>query len=76
MLLYVDIIDACHLKCPTCARGVRAFPNTAKKMSLQMFRDIVHKAKDDGAYKVDIFSWIEPFLCRNLYEYIAIVNRC
>jgi MoaA/NifB/PqqE/SkfB family radical SAM enzyme len=75
MLLYVDVIDACHLKCPTCARGVRAFPNTPKKMSLSMFRDIVNKAVDDGAYKVDIFSWIEPFLCRNLHEYITIVKN-
>ena len=74
MLLYVDIIDTCHLKCPTCARGVRAFPNTGTKMSLDMFRRIVHKARDDGAYRVDIFSWIEPFLCRNLHEYIAIVK--
>jgi MoaA/NifB/PqqE/SkfB family radical SAM enzyme len=74
MLLYVDIIDACHLKCPTCVRGVRAFPNTPTKMSLNMFRKIVTKAKNDGAYRVDIFSWIEPFLCKNLHEYIAIVK--
>lgn len=75
MLLYVDVIDACHLKCPTCVRGVRAFPNTAKKMPLELFDKIVAKAKADGAYKVDIFSWIEPFLCQNLDEYIRIVKN-
>ncbi len=75
MLLYVDIIDACHLKCPTCVRGVRAFPNTARKMPLDVFERIVVKAKIDGAYKVDIFSWIEPFLCRNLHEYISIITK-
>src|SRR3977135_2527774 len=64
MYLYVDVIDACHLKCPTCVRGVRAFPNTATKMSLEMFDAIVRKAKDDGAYGVGLFSWTEPFLCR------------
>ena len=74
MLLYVDVIDACHLKCPTCVRGVRAFPNTAKKMPLELFDRIVAKAKNDGAYKVDIFSWIEPFLCQNLDEYIKVVK--
>jgi MoaA/NifB/PqqE/SkfB family radical SAM enzyme len=74
MLLYVDVIDACHLNCPTCVRGMRAFPNTSKKMSLEMFRNIINKAKGDGAYKVDIFSWIEPFLCRNLHEYVAVVK--
>src|SRR5215469_7206639 len=75
MLLYVDVIDACHLQCPTCVRGVRAFPNTTKKMSLDMFRAIVAKAKVDGAYQVDVFSWIEPFLCRDLHEYVAIVKE-
>ena len=75
MLLYVDIIDACHLKCPTCPRGVRAFPNTSKKMSLGMFREIVAKAKEDGAYRVDLFSWMEPFLCPNLHEYIEVVKN-
>ena len=74
MLLYVDIIDACHLRCPTCARGVRAFPNTAAKMSLETFERIVLKAKADGAYRVDLFSWMEPFLCRNLHEYLKIVK--
>lgn len=75
MLLYVDVIDACHLKCPACVRGVRAFPNTSTKMPLDMFDRIVHKAKSDGAYRVSIFSWIEPFLCRNLHEYIKIVKN-
>lgn len=74
MLLYVDVIDACHLKCPTCVRGVRAFPNTPRKMPLEMFRAIVAKAKADGAYRVSIFSWIEPFLCRNLFDYTEAIH--
>lgn len=76
MLLYVDVIDACHLKCPTCVRGVRAFPNTAKKMSISLFRQIVEKAKRDGAFRVDLFSWTEPFLCQNLDEYLATIKEC
>ena len=75
MLLYVDTIDACHLKCPTCVRGVRAFPNTARKMPLETFRAVVARAKADGAYRVDIFSWIEPFLCPDLCEYVAAVRQ-
>ena len=31
---YVDIIDACSLKCPTCVRGLRLMQNTSAKMSL------------------------------------------
>lgn len=75
MLLYVDTIDACNLKCPTCVRGSRALPNTGEKMPLAMFRLIVAKAKDDGdVHQVDLFNWIEPFLNKNLHEYTNVVK--
>jgi len=44
-------------------------------MPLDMFEKIVVKAKKDGAYRVDIFSWIEPFLCQNLEEYTQIIKK-
>ncbi len=75
MILYIDIIDACHLRCPTCVRGVRAFPNTDKKMTVGTFRQIVEKGKRDGAYQISIFSWIDPLLCRDLYAYTAVVKE-
>lgn len=75
MLLYIDINDACNLKCATCPRGVRAFPNTSKKMSTDLFRRIVEKGVHDGAYQVGLFNWIEPFLISNLQEYTAIVKQ-
>src|SRR5262249_16020684 len=74
MILYVDIIDACHLRCATCVRGVRAFPNTGKKMPVGTFRKIVEKGKRDGAYQISLFNWIDPFLCRDLYAYTAVVK--
>jgi hypothetical protein len=74
MLLYIDINDACGLKCPTCPKGVRAFPNTSKKMSLTMFSNIVQKGRYDGAYQVGLFNWVEPFLITNLHEYTNIVK--
>jgi MoaA/NifB/PqqE/SkfB family radical SAM enzyme len=75
MLLYIDINDACNLKCATCPRGVRAFPNTSKKMSLSMFRRIVEKGRHDGAYQVGLFNWVEPFLIEDLSEYTKIVKQ-
>ena len=75
MLLYIDINDACNLKCTTCPRGVRAFPNTSKKMSLSMFRRIVEKGRHDGAYQVGLFNWVEPFLIDDLSEYTKIVKQ-
>ena len=74
MLLYIDINDACNLRCTTCPRGVRAFPNTNKKMSLSLFRRVVEKGRHDGAYQVGLFNWVEPFIVANLHEYTQIVK--
>ncbi len=74
MLLYIDINDACNLRCPTCPRGVRAFPNTNKKMPLSLFRRVVEKGRHDGAYQVGLFNWVEPFIVANLHEYAQIVK--
>jgi MoaA/NifB/PqqE/SkfB family radical SAM enzyme len=74
MLFYIDINDACHLRCPTCVRGVRLLPNTARKMPLDKFRTVIAKAKREGAYRVDVFNWTEPFLVSNLEEYVRIIR--
>lgn len=74
MLLYVDINDACHLRCGTCPRGVRAFPNSNRMMSLGTFRQIVRKGLHDGAYQVGLFNWVEPFLIPRLDDYTQIVK--
>jgi hypothetical protein len=74
MILYIDINDVCNLKCATCPRGARAFPNTPTKMSLSTFKQIVEKGIYDGAYQVGLFNWIEPFLISDLYEYTQIVK--
>jgi hypothetical protein len=49
-IFYVDIIDRCNLQCRTCVRGVNLLPNSAKSMSLPVFRKIVTKAKKEGYY--------------------------
>ena len=36
-IAWVDTLDACHLKCPTCIRGVRGMQNSPRKMSLDTF---------------------------------------
>ena len=42
---WIDIIDACHLRCPTCIRGVRGIENSGRKMPLEMFEQIIAKVK-------------------------------
>lgn len=74
-IAYVDTIDACHLKCPTCARGVRAMSNTARKMGIDLYERIVAKIVAEGYRRLGLFSWTEPFLNRDLQDYVAIAKR-
>ena len=74
VIAYVDVIDVCNLKCPTCFRGVGVIPNAPKKMPLSKFDDIVAKLKNEGFKWIGIFNWTEPFLNRNLQDYVAIVK--
>src|SRR5580704_4543982 len=74
-IAYVDTIDVCNLKCPTCIRGLRGMPNSGKKMTLEQFDRIVGKVASEGYKTVGLFDWTEPFLNQNLHEYISIVKR-
>ena len=74
-IAYVDTIDACHLKCPSCLKGVRAIPNSSKKMPLDMFEQIVTKLNTAGYRKISLYNWTEPFLNRSLDDYIASVKK-
>jgi hypothetical protein len=46
-LALVDTVDACHLRCPTCIRGVRGLPNTPAKMGLVTFSRILDKLRTE-----------------------------
>lgn len=70
-IAWVDTIDVCHLKCPTCIRGVRGMPNTSARMDLQTFAAIAHRLKQQGFEKVGLLNWTEPFLNRNLEDYVS-----
>jgi hypothetical protein len=72
---YIDIIDACHLKCPTCVRGAGVLRNSAAKMPLDIFRAVLDKLKCEGYRRIGLFSWTEPFLARDLQDYVAEVKK-
>ncbi|MBK1721643.1 radical SAM protein [Thiocystis violacea] len=74
-ICYVDLIDACHLKCQTCVRGTRVMPNTAVKMPLDYFERTVAKAKSEGYDVIGLYNWAEPFLNAKVADYVAIVKR-
>ena len=73
-IAYIDPIDACHLKCPTCIRGARGMKNTSKKMSLDLFKQIVAKVKSESYQRIGLYSWTEPFLNLTLHDYVQIVK--
>lgn len=74
-IAYVDTIDTCHLRCPSCHKGVRTIPNTTRKMPLEMFERIVNKLKAAGYQIVSLYNWTEPFLNRQLPDFVALTKR-
>ena len=74
MILYVDIVDVCNLKCPTCVRGTRLLANSPRTMSLDKFERIAIKAQKEGFSTIGFFNWTEPFLAAGLEKYVSIVK--
>lgn len=74
VVAYVDVNDKCNLRCPNCVRGVQYQKNTSKMMPLSTFGQIANKIKLEGYPKIALYSWTEPFLCKTLHEYVAIVK--
>lgn len=72
---FVDIIDACNLRCPTCVRGTRLLPNTTRKMSKTTFEKIVKKANAEGYKTIGLFNWTEPFLNKQIPDYVEIIKK-
>jgi len=73
-IAYVDVIDVCQLKCPTCVRGIRLLENSSGKMPLDKFSAVLDKLKSEGYRRVGLFNWTEPFLNRTLEDYVAEVK--
>ncbi|EGV31108.1 Radical SAM domain protein [Thiorhodococcus drewsii AZ1] len=73
-IIYVDLIDACHMKCPTCVRGTRLLPNSSRRIPMEQFERIVEKAKHEGYENVGLYNWTEPFLNARIADYIRVVK--
>jgi pyruvate-formate lyase-activating enzyme len=69
---YIDLIDACNLRCATCPRG--EIKGTGHKMSLQMFCNILDKLKAESYSLVGLYNWSEPFLHPELLSFIKAVK--
>ena len=74
-IAWIDTIDVCHLRCPTCIRGVRGLENSSNKMSLGTFAAVVKRLKDEGYRRIGLYDWTEPFLNRNIADYVGAAKR-
>ena len=74
-VLYVDVPNSCNLKCKTCPRGMGEMRNTQDIMDINLFKNIVKKGKKEGYKLAGLYNWTEPFLCRNLAEYVKSARK-
>lgn len=72
--LLIDVVDSCQLRCPYCERGTGKMPNSNAKMSLDTYRRILKKAKQEGFTSIGLYNWTEPLLAGNLSEYLREIN--
>ncbi len=66
-VLYIEPASVCNLRCPGCL----AYDDSYHKgfLTLENFRTVVDKYKD-YLYDIELYSWGEPFLNKNIFEMI------
>jgi MoaA/NifB/PqqE/SkfB family radical SAM enzyme len=67
----IDIINACSLRCPSCAVGSMLTSRGGKKMTIELFRSILDKAQSEGKVrKVQFYAYSDPCLHPDLHLFI------
>jgi hypothetical protein len=68
----IDIINACCLRCPTCAVGVLPFrKETGKVMSFDLFRRILDKAQSESKIrKIQLYIYSDPCMHKHLHLFL------
>jgi len=76
MIIYVDVVGRCNLKCPSCPSGNTAHNNhVGGAMSTSLLSDILKKAvAESDANTVGLYNWTEPLLHPKIGELISIVK--
>lgn len=74
MLMYVDIVGACNLECPSCPMGNSDNNNFKKAMPLEMFVKIVEKARREGVNPIHLYNWTEPLIHPRIDDFIRVIK--
>jgi organic radical activating enzyme len=72
--MYVDIVGACNLKCPSCPMGNSENQNSKKAMPIELFRSIVKKAVTEGITSLHLYNWTEPLVHPKIGEFVREVE--
>lgn len=74
--MYVDVVSACNLRCPSCAVGNSGPVTGMTRMSMETFEKIIQKGKRDyNAVGVGLYNWTEPLLHPDLAQFIHFVKK-
>jgi MoaA/NifB/PqqE/SkfB family radical SAM enzyme len=74
MHMYIDIVGACNLSCPSCPMGNSENTNFKKSMHVDKFQKIVEKARLEGVKSIYLYNWTEPLIHPHIGEFIRIIN--
>jgi len=76
MMMYIDVVGNCNLRCPSCPSGNMNMASGAPPMDPELFASIIRKGKEEyGVFFVGLFNWTEPLLHPQLPELIRIVKQ-
>jgi len=69
--LNIDVINACSLRCWTCAIGSMGYSRGGAQMSFDLFRKILDKAESEvGVRKVQLYHYSDPCLHKDLHLFV------
>jgi MoaA/NifB/PqqE/SkfB family radical SAM enzyme len=75
LVMCVDVVGTCNLRCPSCPVGNMPKLNASGLMDVELFARIVEKAdRDFGVHAIFLHNWAEPLLHPCLPELIRIVK--
>lgn len=74
MHMFIDIVGACNLSCPSCPMGNSENHNFKKSMSIETFKLIVEKARVEGVNSIHLYNWTEPLIHPRIGEFVQAIN--
>jgi len=73
-IMLLDPVGYCNLKCPFCSTGKGSLSRDRKKLSLDVFKDIIDHL---GPYlfKLQLYNWGEPLLNKDLPQMVSYAKK-